>query len=239
MAEQSLSAASGTRTLEARLAVVCYGGVSLAIYMSGITREIQELVTGSAMRLAGSTPSGTAGVYAELLDALEQAASDRGDPHRIQVGVDIVAGTSAGGINGICLTRALDGDYSQEAIRDFWITEGDFGKLLDPEVRTLLEAVRAQSSELRGIAAPLDKVLGPATAPESRWARTAPSRVDPAGRGGRAAAEAGRVGQDPRGVRSTATACARLTWGALNNMQRHERAAPWTSSSPTAGSTSR
>ena len=48
MAEQSLSAASGSRTLEARLAVVCYGGVSLAIYMSGITREIQELVTGSA-----------------------------------------------------------------------------------------------------------------------------------------------------------------------------------------------
>ena len=65
-------------------------------------------------------------MYAELLDALEQAAA-HGDPHRIQVGVDIVAGTSAGGINGICLTRALDGDYSQEAFRDFWITEGDFG----------------------------------------------------------------------------------------------------------------
>ena len=91
-------------TLEARLALVCYGGVSLAIYMSGITREIQELVTGSA-RAPGAVPRRRERPAStrSLLDALEQAASDRGDPHRIQVGVDIVAGTSAGGINGICL----------------------------------------------------------------------------------------------------------------------------------------
>jgi patatin-related protein len=220
-------AANGTATLEARLAVVCYGGVSLAIYMSGITREIQELVTGSAVRLADAKPSGTAAVYADLLDALEKAASDRGDPHRIQVGVDVVAGTSAGGINGICLTRALDGDYSQEAIRDFWITEGDFGKLLDPEVRKLLEAVRAQSGELRGIAAPLDKVLGPAQAPESRWAR------NPAVKWVRRIGAVVRlrkpvtafVKHPPRSALYGDRMCT-LTWGALNNMKRHERTAP-------------
>ena len=220
-------ASNTTGTLEVRLAVVCYGGVSLAIYMSGITREIQELVTGSAVRLAGAKPSGTAGVYADLLDALEKAASDRGDPHRIQVGVDVVAGTSAGGINGICLTRALDGDYSQEAIRDFWITEGDFGKLLDPDVRKLLEAVRAQSGELRGIAAPLDKVLGPAQAPESRWAR------NPAVKWVRRIGAAVRlrkpvtafVKHPPRSALYGDRMCT-LTWDALNNMKRHERVAP-------------
>jgi patatin-related protein len=227
MAERSPRAASGSATLEVRLAVVCYGGVSLAIYMSGITREIQELVTGSALRLAGSTPSGTAGVYAELLDALEQAARDRGDPHRIQVGVDIVAGTSAGGINGICLTRALDGDYSQEAIRDFWITEGDFGKLLDPEVRTLLEAVRSQSGELRGIAAPLDKVLGPAPAPEWRWARNrAVTWIRRAGAVVRLRRPVTAfVKHPPRSALYGDRMCS-LTWGALTNMRRHERAAP-------------
>jgi patatin-related protein len=218
---------SATGTLEARLAVVCYGGVSLAIYMSGITREVQELVTGSAVRLGGATSSGTAAVYAELLDALEQAAGDRGDPHRIQVGVDIVAGTSAGGINGICLTRALDGDYSQEAIRDFWITEGDFGKLLDPDVRKLLEAVRAQSGELRGIAAPLDKLLGPPPAAESKWARS------------RAVTWIRRIGavvrlrrpvtafvkHPPRSALAGDLMCS-LTWSALTNMKRRERAAP-------------
>ena len=215
-----------TATLETRLAVVCYGGVSLAIYMSGITREIQELVTGSAVRLAGTGPTGTAGVYADLLDALEKAAADRGDPHRIQVGVDVVAGTSAGGINGICLTRALDGDYSQEAIRDFWITEGDFGKLLDPDVRKLLEAVRAQSGGLHGIAAPLDKLLGPPP-PQSSWAR---SRVVTWIRRIGAVARLRKpvtafVKHPPRSALYGDRMC-QLTWGALNNMKRHERAAP-------------
>ena len=215
-----------TATLETRLAVVCYGGVSLAIYMSGITREIQELVTGSAVRLTGTGPTGTAGVYADLLDALEKAAADRGDPHRIQVGVDVVAGTSAGGINGICLTRALDGDYSQEAIRDFWITEGDFGKLLDPDVRKLLEAVRAQSGGLHGIAAPLDKLLGPPP-PQSSWAR---SRVVTWIRRIGAVARLRKpvtafVKHPPRSALYGDRMC-QLTWGALNNMKRHERAAP-------------
>ena len=70
-------AANGSETLEVRLALVCYGGVSLAIYMSGITREIQELVTASALRLEpdAGAPSGTAAVYARLIEALETDAS--------------------------------------------------------------------------------------------------------------------------------------------------------------------
>ena len=167
-------AANGSETLEVRLALVCYGGVSLAIYMSGITREIQELVTASALRLEpdAGAPSGTAVVYARLIEALETDAAAHGDPHRIQVGVDIVAGTSAGGINGICLARALDGDYSQEAIRNFWIEKADFGTLLDPKVEALLAKVRAESS-LHGIAPQLDKLLGPAPAHPSWFARSA------------------------------------------------------------------
>ena len=167
-------AANGSETLEVRLALVCYGGVSLAIYMSGITREIQELVTASALRLEpdAGAPSGTAAVYARLIEALETDAAAHGDPHRIQVGVDIVAGTSAGGINGICLARALDGDYSQEAIRNFWIEKADFGTLLDPKVEALLAKVRAESS-LHGIAPQLDKLLGPAPAHPSWFARSA------------------------------------------------------------------
>ena len=34
-------------TVELRLALVCYGGVSLAIYMHGVTLEIQKLVAAS------------------------------------------------------------------------------------------------------------------------------------------------------------------------------------------------
>ena len=32
------------RTAELRLALICYGGVSLAIYMHGVTKELHKLV---------------------------------------------------------------------------------------------------------------------------------------------------------------------------------------------------
>src|SRR5918994_855145 len=38
----------GGAARELRLAVVCYGGVSLAIYMHGVTRELHSLVRASA-----------------------------------------------------------------------------------------------------------------------------------------------------------------------------------------------
>ena len=104
---------------------------------------------------------GTAAVYADLIGVLEEAAEKRGDRHTIQVGVDIVAGTSAGGINGICLARALDGNYSQEAIRDFWITEADIRKLLNPAVAPFVGDASAEGDDLRGVVPPLDGFLGP------------------------------------------------------------------------------
>src|SRR5919198_310558 len=53
---------------EIRLALVCYGGVSLAIYMHGVTKEIHKLVLASkAYELDPSQspfgPNDTAGVY--------------------------------------------------------------------------------------------------------------------------------------------------------------------------------
>src|SRR5437867_1937863 len=92
-----MSTEGGTREL--RLAVVCYGGSSLAIYMHGVTKELHRLVKGSALLDAGLTPDSGApseSVYGALLREL---GSERGV--RTRVVVDVVAGTSAGGINGI------------------------------------------------------------------------------------------------------------------------------------------
>ena len=219
-------AVDASETLEVRLALVCYGGVSLATYMSGITRELQELVTASALRLEpdAGEPSGTAAVYARLIEALEKEAAAHSDPHRIQVGVDIVAGTSAGGINGICLARALDGDYSQEAIRDFWITKADFGKLLDPKVEGLLAKVRAESASLRGIAPQLDKLLGPAPGHASWFARSKVGRLVHRIRAARRLKDPviGFVKDPPRSALHGDLMCS-LTWEALNGMRRRAR----------------
>ena len=90
---------------ELRLALVCYGGVSLAIYMHGVTKELHRLVKGSALLDAGLAPdadSPSESVYGDLLRSL---AKESGVSTRVVV--DVVAGTSAGGINGIYLTKAI------------------------------------------------------------------------------------------------------------------------------------
>jgi patatin-related protein len=120
---------------ELRLALVCYGGVSLAIYMHGITKEIHKLVRASeAFATATSRTSAdnpfpqktTEHVYWETL----AVATDAEEGLRTRVVVDVIAGTSAGGINGICLGKALAGDRSQEALKTLWIEKGDIGLLM-------------------------------------------------------------------------------------------------------------
>jgi predicted acylesterase/phospholipase RssA len=71
---------------EVRVAVVMIGGVSLAIWIGGVTLELQHL------HLAGRHLDRSAvplRVYQELLDFLHARAR-----------VDVIAGTSAGGVNG-------------------------------------------------------------------------------------------------------------------------------------------
>ena len=111
-------------TKELRLAVVCYGGSSLAVYMHGVTKEIHRLVRGSVL---GAANAGTASerVYGRLLEELAERAGVR-----TNVVVDVVAGTSAGGINGICLAKALAHNLSQDELRNLWFEHGDIDGLL-------------------------------------------------------------------------------------------------------------
>lgn len=141
--------AEGSAT-ELRLALVCYGGVSLAIYMHGVTKELHKLVSASR-RFDELGPSGvnpfderadTCHAYFEALRDLAQ------EGHRLSVSVDIIAGTSAGGINGVCLAKVLACNGSQEALKALWIDEGDLKTLLQsPSVggwrtRAFLAALR-------------------------------------------------------------------------------------------------
>ena len=80
---------------EIRIALVCYGGVSLAIYMHGVTRELHRLVLASSQFGEEGNPfepSCSEHVYWELLHEL--AAKDG---VRTRVVVDVISGTSAAG----------------------------------------------------------------------------------------------------------------------------------------------
>lgn len=45
--------------------------------------------------------------------------------------VDIISGTSAGGINGVFLAKALARNQTMQGLKNLWLEEGDLGKLLN------------------------------------------------------------------------------------------------------------
>lgn len=110
---------AGGKKPELRLGLVLYGGVSLAVYIYGVVVEVQRLLRASAEFEGESSGDESAG-YA---DALDKAGLSRAS-------VDILAGTSAGGINGILLAKALASGGDVDAVRDIWIEQGDIGGLL-------------------------------------------------------------------------------------------------------------
>ncbi|MEW5787557.1 MAG: patatin-like protein [Pseudomonadota bacterium] len=91
---------------ELRLAMVMNGGVSLAIWIGGVTQEINRLVRGES-------------VYGRLCRGLY-----------LKPRVDIISGTSAGGINGALLALAISQGKPLEPLRDIWLDCGDILALL-------------------------------------------------------------------------------------------------------------
>ena len=131
---------------ELRIALVCFGGISLAIYMHGISKEILKLVRAS--RALHSIADRAARSNAAFLDMVDrddpeydtdaiyfELLRDIGRTLELRVIVDIVAGASAGGINGTMLARALSHDLPMGALRDLWLDHADVGDLLATEAR--------------------------------------------------------------------------------------------------------
>src|SRR4051794_20310355 len=139
---------------EVRLALVCYGGSSLAIYMHGNTKELLRLVQASkALELdakakghvltkavlnnrdpqkqpppgpLGQTLTGSTRQWYERLLELWDT-----DPKKVRtrVVIDVIAGTSAGGINGVILAKALAHDVSVDELTQLWMTKASLAKL--------------------------------------------------------------------------------------------------------------
>lgn len=144
---------------EIRFAVVMYGGVSLAIYINGVAQELLRMVKATAPRGEGEEvardlgpsdkPCGTEAVYRKLsylIDDLNLRAELRnklvadkkaianwqpdGDI-TVRFMVDVLAGTSAGGINSIYLAKALANDQDIDELKNLWVTEGDIHLLIN------------------------------------------------------------------------------------------------------------
>jgi predicted acylesterase/phospholipase RssA len=90
---------------ELRIGLVLYGGVSLAVYMNGIVTELWHALRASQSHHGTGRRDleGTASVYRELFERLETTPT----ADALRIVVDAVAGTSAGGVNGAVLAKAV------------------------------------------------------------------------------------------------------------------------------------
>ncbi len=130
---------------ELRFALVCYGGVSLAVYMHGVTKEILKLVRASRdfhtytnrhqpsltyadVAVPRDEPADTEQAYFELLREIGKTLD-------LRIVVDVIAGASAGGINGVILARAIAHDLSIDPLRDFWLKHSDVAELMPPHIK--------------------------------------------------------------------------------------------------------
>jgi patatin-related protein len=132
-------------TQEIRFALVMYGGVSLAIYMNGISQELLHLVRATAPSdpMADEPtetlpdPESTEVVYRKLGQLLAHGCEppttrpEPSDPVRTRFVVDIISGSSAGGINGVFLGKALANRQSIRKLKDLWVEEGAIDRLLN------------------------------------------------------------------------------------------------------------
>ncbi len=126
---------------ELRLAIVCTGGISLAVYMHGIAKEILKLARASKLYhsahdavpkrerafdrvpVAADRETDTEEVYYELLREIGQGLD-------LRVLVDVIAGASAGGINIVLLARALAHDLPFDVLREMWLVGADVEALI-------------------------------------------------------------------------------------------------------------
>lgn len=121
------------RQKELRIALVCYGGVSLAIYMHGVTKEIWQLARASReFHCGGDECGGVEAVYRRLLAHIENKAD-----LKLRVLPDILTGASAGGINAVFLAEAVHSGHSLEPLTDLWLENADVDRLLDPDARPM------------------------------------------------------------------------------------------------------
>ena len=113
-----------TRDKELRLALVVYGGISLAVYMHGITKEIWRLARSSCAARDGEGPPG---VYRDLLEEIRESCGIN-----LRVLVDILSGASAGGINAVFLAQAIATGQSLDPLTELWMEHADVEALLEP-----------------------------------------------------------------------------------------------------------
>src|SRR5205823_2616767 len=116
--------------------------------INGVAQELLNLVRATAPKsddpdetellLGEKELTGAGKVYRRLGQylhgdraQLESPSKNDSAPVKTRFVVDVISGTSAGGINGVFLAKALVRNQTMDGLKRLWLTEGDLDKLLN------------------------------------------------------------------------------------------------------------
>ncbi|WP_370933718.1 patatin-like protein [Amycolatopsis sp. cg13] len=133
---------------EIRIAMAMVGGSSLAVWMGGVATET------SALLHASRTPDESNG-YRKLLDLLHAS-----------VRLDVLTGTSAGGINAACLGLAEAYRSTPAILRDTWFSAGSLENLIrDPGETQPRSVLNGDKVLLGGLVQAMHDITGSGVVP--------------------------------------------------------------------------
>lgn len=122
---------------EVRIGVTMVGGTSLAIYENGVAQELYQAARGR----------GTYGLLKKLMKS--------------HILVDLLSGTSAGGINNIFLAAALATGNDLSVTKETWIARGGIGDLMqDPINKEVTSLFRGNTYYYGVLKEGFDRVYG-------------------------------------------------------------------------------
>ncbi|MFF0298517.1 DUF3376 domain-containing protein, partial [Kitasatospora sp. NPDC004614] len=118
---------------DVRLALVMNGGVSLAVWMGGVTHELDLLRRASA----DAPDESVSPADQEVAEIWRQITGAAGANARVVI--DIVSGTSAGGLNGLLLATAIGRGSDLGSLRKVWKEAASLPELVkSPSQQSLL-----------------------------------------------------------------------------------------------------
>src|SRR6476659_5077163 len=136
MASQVHAGSLRSEVFETRIALSFFGGVSLAVYESGTAVEFFRLVSGD-------------GIYRKLHEQIGP------------VKVDIISGTSAGGLSAAFLaTGLINGSPNLDPLVRLWLKKASFDTLLTPSDSKTATSLFNGEHFLRLIEEALEQIAG-------------------------------------------------------------------------------
>src|SRR4051812_15921437 len=139
---------------EVRLAFAFNGGVSLAIWIGGVTDEVLRCINGGRLAAEGHLDQTAGNPYVAVCAELG-----------IVPKADVLTGTSAGGLNAAFLATAVShGCTDLEAIRRLWLEHGSFDLMMRPATdRSLVSLLAGDENFLPHIEEALQRLAATGT----------------------------------------------------------------------------